>query len=208
MSRKSFCIDKKMLSRRSLNENLWLRGMIAARSSKIFKNEETGEDFRQKRQNWMHERKVSCKKNREDGKKSLIECIKEVDVSSREFSALILMNFHAFKVGKSLSLLLVDLVSMISGKEEFDAKIEGLKSALKWASTEEEESMVINKIVTVLEHAIVLNEPVKKNWVGMEQRELDESNQEKSSKKRSKLMMNVINSSRMFCLFSLINSSN
>ena len=89
--------------------------------------------------------------------------------------------------GNSLSLLLVYLVSMISGKEEFEAKIEGLKSALKWASTEEEESMVINKIVTVLEHAIVLNEPVKKNWVGMEQRELDESNQEKSSKKRSKI---------------------
>ena len=161
--------------------------MIAARSSKTFKKEETGEDFRQKRQNWMHERKVSCKKNRDDGKKSLIECIKEVDVSSREFSALILMNFHAFKVGKSLSLLLVDLLSMISGKEEFKAKIEGLKSALKWASTEEEDSMVINKIVTVLEHAIVLNEPVKKNWAGMAQRELDESNQEKSSKKRSKI---------------------
>ncbi|KAL0012391.1 hypothetical protein SO802_007499, partial [Lithocarpus litseifolius] len=51
---------------------------------------------------------------------------------------------------------------MISGKEEFEAKIEGLKFALKWASTEEEDSMVINKIVTVLEHAIVLNESVKK----------------------------------------------
>lgn len=51
---------------------------------------------------------------------------------------------------------------MILGKEEFEAKIEGLKSAFKWASTDEEDSMVINKIVTVLEHAIVLNEPVKK----------------------------------------------
>ena len=30
--------------------------------------------------------------------------------------------------GNSLSLLLVDLVSMISGKEEFEAKIEGLKN--------------------------------------------------------------------------------
>ena len=76
---------------------------------------------------------------------------------------------------------------MISRKEEFEAKIEGLKSALKWASTEEEDSLVINKIVTVLEHAIVLNELVKKNWASMEQRELDESNQEKSSKKRSKI---------------------
>ena len=76
---------------------------------------------------------------------------------------------------------------MISGKEEFEAKIEGLKSALKWVSTEEEDSLVINKIVTVLEHAIVLNKSVKKTWVGMEQRELDESNQEKSSKKRIKI---------------------
>ena len=65
---------------------------------------------------------------------------------------------------------------MISRKEEFEAKIEGLKFALKWASTEEEDSLVINKIVTILEHAIVLNELVKKNWAGMEQRELDESN--------------------------------
>ena len=102
---KSFNESQKLLYQQedavkeTLNENLRLRGMIAARSSKTFKKEETGEDFRQKKQNWIHERKESCKKNRDDGKKSLIECIKEVDVSSREFSALILMKFHAFKVG-------------------------------------------------------------------------------------------------------------
>ena len=46
---------------------------------------------------YMKEKKAARKM--EMMERSLIECIKEVDVSSREFSALILMKFHAFKVG-------------------------------------------------------------------------------------------------------------
>ena len=49
---KSFNESQKLLYQQedavkeTLNENLRLRGMIAARSSKTFKKEETGQDFR------------------------------------------------------------------------------------------------------------------------------------------------------------------
>ena len=117
-----------------------LRGRIAARISQTFE------------------------KDRDEGKKSLMECIEEFDIDSEEFRKMILIKADAFEVGKKLSRLLVDLVFMMSGKEEFEAKIDGLRSALKWASTEVENSTVINKIVTVLEHAIILSEVTKENW--------------------------------------------
>ena len=158
-----------------------LRGMIAASIVEAFKKEEAGEDFEQKMQTLMRECKERFKNDRDDGKKSLMEYIEECDieVSDKEFRVLSVIKSHAFKVGINLSRLLVDLVFMMSGNEEFEAKIERLKSTLKLVSTEDENSMVINKIGTLLEQA-KRTEPMKGKWAGLEQTGLDESSNKRS----------------------------
>ncbi|KAL0011379.1 hypothetical protein SO802_006487 [Lithocarpus litseifolius] len=75
-----------------------------------------------------------------------------------------------------------DLREMNTGKKNLKQR---LKGSLKLVSTEDENSMVINKIGTLLEQA-KRNEPMKGKWAGLEQTGLDESNQEESSNKRSR----------------------
>uniref|UniRef100_A0A7N2LQY6 Uncharacterized protein n=1 Tax=Quercus lobata TaxID=97700 RepID=A0A7N2LQY6_QUELO len=153
-----------------------LRGMIAASIVEAFKKEEAGEDFEQKMQTLMRECKERFKNDRDDGKKSLMEYIEECDieVSDKEFRVLSVIKAHAFKVGINLSRLLVDLVFMMSGKEEFEAKIERFNSALEWICTEDANSIVIKNIVILLDLAKT-NVPMKGKWAGLEQTEIDES---------------------------------
>ena len=156
-----------------------LREMIAASIG------EADEPFERTMRALMRECKERRKKDRNDGKMSLMECKEEFGVSRKENRALIVRKARSFEVRINMSQLLVDLVFMMSGKEEFEAKIERLKSTLKLVSTEDENSMVINKIGTLLEQA-KRNEPMKGKWAGLEQTGLDESNQEESSNKRSR----------------------
>ena len=165
-----------------------LRGMIAASIVEAFKKEEAGEDFEQKMQTLMRECKERFKNDRDDGKKSLMEYIEECDieVSDKEFRVLSVIKSHAFKVGINLSRLLVDLVFMMSGKEEFEAKIERFNSALEWICTEDANSIVVKNIVILLDLAKT-NVPMKGKWAGLEQTEIDESVQKESSNKRSQI---------------------
>ncbi|KAK4589572.1 hypothetical protein RGQ29_020225 [Quercus rubra] len=165
-----------------------LRGMIAASIVEAFKKEEAGEDFEQKMQTLMRECKERFKNDRDDGKKSLMEYIEECDieVSDKEFRVLSVIKSHAFKVGINLSRLLVDLVFMMSGKEEFEAKIERFNSALEWICTEDANSIVVKNIVILLDLAKT-NVPKKGKWAGLEQTEIDESVQKESSNIRSQI---------------------
>ena len=162
--------------------------MIAAASSGVtFKKEEGGEASDQREQ-ILSKRDEGFKKELVGGtgKKCSMECIKEKESkeSDKEFGILNVIKVQANEVGIMLSRLIVDFMFLMSGKERWAEKIESFKSELKGVSIKNENSMVIIKIITLLEKARI-DEPMKGKWDGLEQTELDESTRKESLNRRS-----------------------
>ncbi|KAK4588964.1 hypothetical protein RGQ29_019818 [Quercus rubra] len=149
----------------------------ASISGVTFKKEEGGEASD------IEEQKLSkfegLKKGLDSRKKSLMEYIKECNESDKELGVMNALKVQAVKVGIEVSRLIVDFVFMMLGQEQWAEKIGFFKSSLKGCCIEDENSMVIKKILYLLEMAKI-DEPIKGKWARMEQTELDESNQKES----------------------------
>ena len=92
--------------------------IAAARSGVTFKKKEGGEASEQNLQMLRRNCEEGFKKKRAGGKKSLMECIKECNESDKEFWVLNTIKVQEVEVGIELSLLMLDFVFLMSGKEQ------------------------------------------------------------------------------------------
>ena len=151
----------------------------ASISGVTFKKEEGGEASDLEEQKMRSKFEEGLKKERDSGKKSLMEYIKKCNESDKEPGVMNALKVQAVKVGIELSRLIIDFVFMMLGQEQWAEKIRLSKSSLKGCCIEDENSMVIKKILNLLEMAKI-DEPIKGKWAGIEQTELDECNQKES----------------------------
>ena len=155
----------------------------ASISGVTFKKEEDGEASDLEEQK-MRSKFEGLKKERDSGKKSLMEYIKKCNESDKEPGVMNALKVQAVKVGIELSRLIIDFVFMMLEQEQWAEKIGLFKSSLKGCCIEDENSMVIKKILNLLEMAKI-DEPIKGKWAGIEQTDLDECNQKESLNRKS-----------------------
>ena len=141
--------------------------MIAAASGGVTFKKEEGRKASEQREQILSKSEEGFKKERvgRTGKKSSMECIKESKESDKEFGVLNVIKVQANEVGIMLSRLIVDFMFLMSGKEQWAVKIENFKSELKGVNIKNENSMVINKIISLLEKAKI-DEPMIERKVG------------------------------------------
>ncbi|KAL4627779.1 hypothetical protein ACB092_05G190400 [Castanea dentata] len=176
--------DKLEQEVKRLEQALGITIAAASTSGVTLKKEEGGEASDLEEQKLRSKFGGGLKKERDSGKKSLMEYTEECNESDKELGVMNALNVQAVKVGIELSRLIVDFVFMMLGQEQWAEKIGIFKSSLKGCCIEDENSMVIKKILNLLDMAKI-DEPIKGKWAGMEQTELDESNQKESLNRKS-----------------------
>ena len=176
--------DKLEQEVKRLEQALGITIAAASISGVTFKKEEGGEASDLEEQKMRSKFEEGLKKERDSGKKSLMEYIKKCNESDKEPGVMNALKVQAVKVGIELSRLIIDFVFMMLGQEQWAEKIRLFKSSLKGCCIEDENSMVIKKILNLLEMAKI-DEPIKGKWAGIEQTELDECNQKESLNRKS-----------------------
>jgi hypothetical protein len=112
--------------------------------------------FETKMQALMHECKVELiKRAGNSGKNNSMGWMKASHTFSKESSsrAVITMKARVVEAGIQLSNLVIDFVIMMSRRDELAEKIGKFKAAFKWATESKLNSMVIYKVVNLLEMA-------------------------------------------------------